>query len=95
MKGKLEAETERLTQDIEAVRSEVVSIKQAYSNLKRRLDALEKKQTFSGPPVIKSLDALYGIAESYYKKENLRKQLLNSRDLLTLIPRILECQIHT
>jgi tetratricopeptide (TPR) repeat protein len=82
----LEAETERLSRAVEALRGDVVTIEEAYSKLKKRLDVLEKKQTHSDSSSIKSPDALYGLAESYYRKEKFEEAVIEFQRFIDTYP---------
>ncbi|MCI0454900.1 MAG: tetratricopeptide repeat protein [Candidatus Dadabacteria bacterium] len=83
----LEAETELLSQGIEALRSQVLSVEEANSKLKKRIDALEKKQASSSSPVVKSPDALYGLAESYYRKGKYEEAVIEFQRFIDTYPK--------
>jgi TolA-binding protein len=54
--------------------------------LKKRLDVLEKKQTHSDSSSIKSPDALYGLAESYYRKEKFEEAVIEFQRFIDTYP---------
>jgi TolA-binding protein len=84
---KLEVETERLSQDIEVLRGQLISVEEANSKLKKRIDVLEKKQASSAPlPVVKSPGALYGTAQSYYNKGKFEEAVIEYQRFIDTYP---------
>ncbi|HEY7536247.1 MAG TPA: tetratricopeptide repeat protein [Thermodesulfobacteriota bacterium] len=84
---KLEVETERLSQDIELLKSQINDIQEFNSKLKKRLDDLEKKQALLGSPSVKSPDALYRLAESYYKKGKFEESVIEFQRFIDTYPK--------
>ena len=101
--AKLETKIDQLSQDIEAMRSDIQeqskqmeqayskrieqAIEQNYSNLEKRIDSLEKGKAFFGSQSAESPNALYSIAESYYTKREFREAILAFQRFIATYPR--------
>ena len=84
--AKLEAETELLSQDIVLLKSQINNLQQSNSKLKKRMDVLEKKGAFSGSPPAKSPEALYRVAESYYREGKFEEAILEFQRFIDTYP---------
>ena len=84
--AKLEADTERLSQDILLLKSQINNLQQSNSKLKKRLVELEKKGAFSGSPPAKSPEALYRVAESYYREGKFEEAILEFQSFIDTYP---------
>ncbi len=83
---KLGVEMERLSQDIALLKGQINNIQQANSRLKKRMDDLEKKEVLSRSPSAKSPDALYRIAESYYKEGKFEEAVIEFQRFIDTYP---------
>jgi len=82
----LEAKVNQLSQDIEELKSGIKSIEQDNTRLKERLYKLEKNEELSGLPSAKSPDALYQIAESYFREGKFDDAVLQFQNFIDTYP---------
>lgn len=96
--SKVETKIDKLSHDIETLINDMQgqtkqiehnkqAIKQTYSSLEKRINDLEKRKTSRSYQSGESPDALYSIAESYYKKKEFKEAILAFQRFIANYPR--------
>lgn len=83
----IEAKVEKLSKDIEELKSGVKGIEQDNTKLKERLYKLEKNEGFSGLSSTKSPDTQYQVAESYYREGKFEEAVLQFQSFIDTYPK--------
>lgn len=87
MQTQIEAKVEKLSKDMEELKSGVKGIEQDNTRLKERLYKLEKNEGFSGLPSTKSPDIQYQLAESYYREGKFEEAVLQFQSFIDTSPK--------
>ena len=95
---KVETKIDKLSQDFETLISDMQgqtkqiehnkqAIKQTYSSLEKRISDLEKRRTSRSYQSGESANALYSIAESYYRKKQYKEAILAYQRFIANYPK--------
>lgn len=89
MRSDMQEQAKQIEQKMQKEYSERIgrSLKQTYSNLEKRIDNLEKRNTSGNYDSPESPDALYSIAESLYAKREYRQAILAFQRFIATYPR--------